>query len=156
MVVAFGTYTIDADVERTREFYRTAASVTEGCQCDGCRNYEKAVDVLPASIRAFFDRLGVDMKKVCECYVNAANKDGTLLYGGFYHICGSLLTGESAWQSISEAHAFWNDEAAFAVTDSFRVSVHNGIDLLEDGFPLPVVQLEFSADIPWVLDEEVR
>ena len=94
------------------------------------------------------------MKKVCECYVNTANKDGTLLYGGFYHICGSVITGESAWRRISEKQSVWNDDAAFAITDHFRVSVQNDVHLLEDTFPLPVIQLEFSADIPWVLDKK--
>ncbi len=153
MLVAFGNYTIDVNVEKTRKFYLTAKRVTGRCSCDGCLNYEKAIGVLPESIKAFFDNLGIDMKKVCECYVNTANKDGTLLYGGFYHICGILITGESAWRRISENKSVWNDETAFAITDYFHVSVQNDVYLLEDNFPLPVIQLEFSADIPWVLDK---
>lgn len=154
MLVAFGNYTIDVDVRKTREFYLTAERVTEKCDCDGCLNYEKAANVLPESIKAFFDNLGIDMKKVCECYVNGINKDGTLSYGGFYHICGCLISGESAWRRITETHSFCNDEAMFAITDCFRVSVQNDVHLLEDNFPLPVIQLEFSADIPWVLDKK--
>ena len=38
----------------------------------------------------------LDMKEVCECYVNCADNDGDLLYGCFYHVCGALLDGESA------------------------------------------------------------
>ena len=154
MIIEFGNYIIDVDVEKTREFYRNAESVSEGCSCDGCLNYEKAVDVLPSAIKIFFDNLGIDMKKVCECYVNTANKDGTLMYGGFYHICGNLITGESGWHKVSESYAVWNNKVTFAITDFFHVSVQSDVALLEDGFPLPVIQLEFLADIPWVLDKE--
>lgn len=54
---------IDVDVEKTRQFYDRAKTVSEGCQCDGCLNFERAVDKLPQNIRDFFSALGVDMKK---------------------------------------------------------------------------------------------
>ncbi len=38
----------------------------------------------------FSTDIGVDMRKACECYVN---DDGTLFYGGFYHLCGILSEG---------------------------------------------------------------
>ena len=72
MIFQFGEYKIDVDVEKTRQFYDRAKTVSEGCQCDGCLNFERAVDKLPQNIRDFFSALGVDMKKICECYVYCA------------------------------------------------------------------------------------
>lgn len=63
MIFQFGEYKIDVDVEKTRQFYDRAKTVSEGCQCDGCLNFERAVDKLPQNIRDFFSALGVDMKK---------------------------------------------------------------------------------------------
>ena len=91
MVFEFGSYKADIDVEKTRHFYKNAESVSKRCSCDGCTNFEEAVAVLPQSVIKFFADLGIDMRKVCECYVNITNDNGTLLYGGFYHVCGTLL-----------------------------------------------------------------
>lgn len=83
MIFQFGEYKIDVDVEKTRQFYDRAKTVSEGCQCDGCLNFERAVDKLPQNIRDFFSALGVDMKKICECYVYCAKDENTLYYGAF-------------------------------------------------------------------------
>ena len=108
MIFQFGEYKIDVDVEKTRQFYDRAKTVSEGCQCDGCLNFERAVDKLPQNIRDFFSALGVDMKKICECYV-------------------------------------------YPLSPNFGVSFSDRIDMPEPDFPLPVIQLDFDADIPWVL-----
>ena len=108
MIFQFGEYKIDVDVEKTRQFYDRAKTVSEGCQCDGCLNFERAVDKLPQNIRDFFSALGVDMKKICECYVYCAKDENTLYYGGFCHICGTLLSGKSAWKPSSDSTACWD------------------------------------------------
>ena len=86
MIFQFGEYKIDVDVEKTRQFYDRAKTVSEGCQCDGCLNFERAVDKLPQNIRDFFSALGVDMKKICECYVYCAKDENTLYYGALPHL----------------------------------------------------------------------
>lgn len=63
LVFQFGEYKIDVDVEKTKQFYNRAKTVSEECQCDGCFNFERAVDELSQNIRDFFSALGVDMKK---------------------------------------------------------------------------------------------
>lgn len=151
MIVEFGQYKVDVDIEKTKKFYDNAELVSQTCSCDGCLNFEKAVSTLPKSVIEFFANIGIDMRKVCECYVNCTVYDNMLSYGGFYHICGTLLSGESAWKKTSDRQAYWNDEATFSVSPDFHISFQKDISLLEKDFPLPVVQLEFSANIPWVL-----
>lgn len=144
MVMEFGQYKIDVDIKRTREFYERAEPVSKGCSCDGCLNFEKAVGRLPLAVTTFFTNLGIDLRKVCECYVNCTNDDETVLYGVFLHICGTLLHGDSAWE----------EDATFCVSPDFYISFQEALSLLEEDFPLPVIQLDFSANIPWVLDKE--
>ena len=97
MLFEIGQFKLDVDVSKTKHFYDTADRVSKSCSCDGCLNFEKAVDFLSPAVRTLFAKLGVDMKKIRECYVNCTNKDGTLLYGGFYHICGTILDGKGGW-----------------------------------------------------------
>lgn len=57
-------------------------------------------------------------------------------------------------EKINDSTAYWDDGAAVSVSPNFRVSFQEDISLLETGFPLPVIQLEFSASIPWVLEKK--
>lgn len=154
MIFEFGQYKVSIDIEKTKKFYENADTVSKSCSCDGCLNFEKAVGCLPHSVHKFFADIGVDMRKACECYVNHVNDDGTLFYGGFYHLCGTLSEGRSAWKNLCDKTAYWDTEAAFPISPDFHVSFHKDIVLLEKGVPLPVIQLDFSADIPWVLEKK--
>lgn len=157
MEVRFGPYALDIDIQKTRLFYQKANNVSVGCSCSGCRNFEKAIEVLPDEIKGFFDALGIDMKKPAEVYVNTVNADGLVLYGGFYHICGRLLGGESAWVTVKSNKKattfYWDISKAYSISKDFHVSFQENCCLVEDGFPEPVLQLEIEANIPWVLDE---
>ena len=54
---------------------------------------------------------------------------------------------------MNENTSYWDKEASFPVSSDFFISFQKDIALLEKGFPLPVIQLEFSARIPWVLEK---
>ncbi len=149
MLVSVGCFLLDVDLERTRRFYETAEPNGARCACDGCQNFDRAVVVLPGEIRAFFESLGVDLRKVCEVYVNCTNGDGTVEYGGFCHLCGTLLAREPGKDKLSGRSPCW-----YALSPDFRVCFHDAPQLLEDAFPTPVLQLDFLANIPWVLEKE--
>lgn len=151
MIFKFGQYKVDINIEKTRYFYNNAQLVSDGCTCDGCENFEKAVSLLPKTVTAFFAALGIDMRKICESYVNCVNNDETLLYGGFYHVCGTVSGGSD---SCAPAASDGEDDLTFPVSDDMHISFRESCDLLEKGFPLPVIQLEISANIPWVLEKE--
>jgi len=140
MIFEFPKYKIDVDADRTRRFYETHDFASGACTCSGCRNYEKAADHFPEEVTAFFKNLGVDVKKFREVYTLCTNYDDTVFYGGWYHICGEMISGD-------------NVREFFKVTDDFHVSFNKVICMLEKDFPLPAIQLEISADIPWVLEE---
>jgi hypothetical protein len=154
MLFTFPKFTLDVDIEKTKKYYETAGLGSENCNCGGCRNYEKAIALLPEDVLSFFSQLGIDMKKIREVCVYCANADDTLFYGGFYHACGKLVKGESAWVSDNPNLKHWEEDKAYSITKDFRVSCQNNCDLLDDNFPLPAVQLDISADIPWVLAEQ--
>ena len=115
MIIDIGQYRIDIDVCKTSRFYESAHPISLSCSCDGCRNYETAVSYLPTQITDLFTKLGIDMRKACEVYVNCKNHDGTLLYGGFYHLCGSILAGENAWVQTSPTTRHWDNNLAYEI-----------------------------------------
>jgi len=154
MVLEFSNFIIDIDVEKTRNFYTTACFVSDNCSCSGCRNFEKAVNFLPQEVISFFMQLGIDMKKVCEVYMLDANTDNIALYGGFYHACGKIISGESAWVQTDPTSFYFDEDKTHSITNDFRVSFQERCDLLKKEFPLPAIQLDISADIPWVLEEK--
>lgn len=154
MILSFNQYIVDIDVDKTRIFYQTAENIRDGCDCSGCRNFEKALPHLQQEVNLVFDKMGIDIKKPREVYVNCLNPDGTLFYAGFYHICGKLISGSSPWKEIDEMSKSLDENALFKINKDFKIAFQEQVDLLEENFPLPVIQLEFFANIPWVLNEE--
>ena len=147
MIFEFGPYRIDVDVDRTRQWYETEPTVSQCCDCDGCVNYERAADLFPKSVASFFSAMGADVKKPIEVYVNCANRDKrTLWYGGWWHLCGTLLSsGEEKWP-VAGGEPFGSR--------GFRVWFREECVCLPEDFPQPAFELELNADIPWVLEKE--
>ena len=154
MVFTFGNYTVDIDVEKTKQTYKKLPLISQRCNCDGCQNFEKSVNTLPSSVRSFFDAIGIDLKKIAECYVNCKNQDGSLIYGGFCHVCGTIIQGKSPWVTISETHSYYNPDLPYHLNDNFCISFQEECLLVENQFEGPLLQIEFTATIPWVLDKE--
>lgn len=146
MIFEFGPYRVDVDVDRTRQWYKTEPTASQCCDCDGCVNFDRAADLFPERVKSFFTALGADAKKPIEVFVNHTNKDGTLFYGGWYHLCGMLLSeGEELWQ-VTEGESFG--------PRGFQIFFKGDLDCVQENCPRPVVQMEINADIPWVLEKE--
>ena len=144
MTLKLAKFELDIDTQKTQAFYQTASAVSGECSCSGCRNYKKSIETLPQEIKAFFAQLGIDIKKPAEASVYNKNADNSNFYGGFYHICGKLISKNKKWDWV---------ELLPGTIDDFRISFHNDCALVKPGFPNPVVQLEILANLPWVLDE---
>ena len=103
MEFRFQELVLEADTARTRALYAALGDVTASCSCPGCRNYLRARDFLPRTVLDFFHALGIDPGKAAEVYPWCAEQEGrALYYGGFYHLCGSLLQGEDCWREGGE------------------------------------------------------
>ena len=154
MLFEIGTYVLDIDVQRTREFYLRARNLTDGCDCQGCRNYAAWAASLSGEPKTTLERMGIALEKTPEVYVNGPNGDGTLFYGGFYHLCGRILRGEEPWKATSAIMNICDADPFAGLTDGYRVAFSEKIALLEQDFPTPVVQMELLANIPFVLPEQ--
>lgn len=157
MRIELGDYILEVNVEATREYYKNERYISEGCQCDGCKNYEIAAGRVASEIKDFFSELGIDIKKPAEVYVNYLESD-IAYYGGFYHICGIIIKGESPWGSVSKTEKSivnqLDENNMFCIRDDFRVGFQNECILLSEDFPNPSIQMEISAYLPWLLEAE--
>ena len=157
MIFKIGAYDLDVDVEKTRVFYKTARYIGEGCNCAGCRNYNAAVDSFPQEVSDFFCRFGVDLKKPAELMIPFSEDNGKTLkyWRGFYHVCGKLLCGYD-YNAFEGEGIYHIDKKRFHhIAEGYYVGFSNYIDLLENDFPVPALQIEIDfSGVPWVLDEK--
>jgi hypothetical protein len=155
--ITLGEYILEINVEENEKYYKNERYVTEGCECDGCRNYELAVEQVSSKVREMFKQLGLDIKKPAEVYVNCS-ENNILLYGGFYHLCGTINKGEPPWEIVSETKtstvSHLNENKMICLEKSFRIAFQEGCALLAEDFPRPCIQMEIVAYLPWVLQKE--
>jgi len=123
-----------------------------GCTCHTCRNYSAYIPELPSAVRDFFAEFGIDPAKPPETY-ETIFEDGKVLYGGFYHLVGNYLSGDDAWQPVSKNHEHQKVTAFYKIADDFEIGFTEHVVLVPDGFTSPVVQMEISFALPWVLEE---
>ncbi len=136
--IRHGNCVLSVDVEATRAAYEQLAHTD--CTCDGCKNFTEAMPALfVPSIVAWFSSLGIDYRKPGEVFHLCREDSGLHLYGGWYHGIGSL-----------EGRC----EDSLALTEDFEVSFHDDAVCLQEPFKgRPVVQIEISTRIPWVIRE---
>lgn len=151
MIFDIGIYQLDIDAEKTKLFYTNADGI--GCDCDGCRNYAQAVKSLPSPVLQFFHQFGIDPEKPAEVYANYAPSKDTVHYGGFYHVCGTILAGTEPWVYVDPNCYHLDDQYQIQLSNDHSVYITQQIHLLENGFPQPVIQIEIVFIMPWVLNE---
>ena len=146
MIFEFGHQKVDIDVERTRQFYLEDGLLD--CPCDDCVNYVNAVDKLPEPVKVFFDNLGVNIKNPAEISTLCAVSEKTVVYHGFYYVCGNVLDNDNLGEEFDE-----DDESYYAIAPHFWAYFLRKFALPEDQLPKPLIWLEFTGRIPWVLDK---
>ena len=151
MILEFGEYILDIDIDRTRHFY--ANKDYAFCTCAGCRNYAKAHLLLPESVQHFFWQFGIDIGKPAEITAYNSSDGNLTFYDGFYHICGSILKSPKLFNQIDDKNFQLNENATIKLTPDHFAYFTKECALVEKEFPTPVIQLQVQGYVPWVLDE---
>ena len=149
--IRFGRWELVADPEATREAYiNVPKGGPEECPCEPCKNFIAARKrIYPAEVLALFDKLGISFSREAEVYHMAPLQSGKHLYGGWFHLVGSILSGADAAKPIAEN--LWQP-ALEKVNDDFSLGFSSRIELLRKPFEgKPIVQVEFTANVPWVI-----
>ena len=127
---------IEFDKEATTRAY---LNLRAQCDCADCRNFRTALQSLHPEFFMLLQKLGVDPAQPAEIVHYNVNQDGTHHYGWWYHFGGQLISGEESLEDL---------------TPGMQVEFRNKDELAPKDFPRPIVQIEFFADLPWVLAEK--
>jgi hypothetical protein len=142
MIIELAHSRIEYDSQSTRQAYagRTTGSPEE-CGCLDCRNFIAARHhVYSEKALNLFTQLGINADREAEIYHNGQLASGLHSYGGWFHFAGKLLLG-SANEFVS-------------LSEHFQVAVTSRVQLVPATFKgLPLLQLEFLAEVPWVIGE---
>jgi hypothetical protein len=149
--IRFGRWELEADPEATSEAYANVPkSGPEECSCEPCKNFIAARErVYPAEVLALFEKLGIPFDREAEVYHMARMESGKHFYGGWFHFVGSILSGADAAKQVAEN--VWRPDLE-KVTEDFRLGFSSRAELLRKPFEgKPIVQVEFTANVPWVI-----
>ncbi|MEC3839623.1 hypothetical protein [Bacillus amyloliquefaciens] len=138
-VFDIGPWVIEADAAETRKQYEKPWD--DRCDCANCRNFSEAMNLLPAEKTRLFTQFGI-RPSVCHDLGEIGKENGRHHYAGSYPIVGRLGEG---WP---KSHI----EKAGDIRFSF--SLPSTRFFIPKDFPDPIIHLDFSLLLPWVLEEE--
>jgi hypothetical protein len=149
--IRYGRWEINCDSESTSNAYASVLiGGPEECGCEHCLNFVAArMQVYPPSVMELFGRLGISPNREVEIYYLARLPSGRHLYGGWFHFIGSILSGADAARQVAENS--WQPDLEPA-NENFSLGFSSRCALVRRQFAgFPLVQLEFTAEVPWVL-----
>ena len=149
MIFDFSKFIVEVDLDKTKKFYDESNVSPYDCSCRKCRNYMLAIDDFPKEVFDFFEKLCVDIRKSPEVYGIGDMGDGKFQYGGFYHLCGKIMSCPDSWIN-HEIPVMPMD--FYSIADNYDIKFSNDVELLEDKFPLPAIQMDVFFTVPWKLD----
>ena len=152
--ITIGSWNLEYDKIATQNAYSNSIPINQGCSCNSCENYYQASKKFPAEINSLFGALGIDASKPAEVYDCGVFENGRVLYGGFYHIVGNILSGEDVWQPIAKNHS--KQVNMLRIADGFEVGFSFSNNLVRESFPASVCQMEISFWVPWVINEPYK
>ena len=148
-----GPWVLEYDRDATKTAYAQIDKCgPEECGCTHCQNFMKLREkIYPKKVLEIFDLLGIDYTKENEVYHTHKTKPGWHSYGGWLHFIGSIIKiienripldsqGNETYL-IVEKHFEW----------SFRERRDEASSYFDEN---PLVQIDFSAEVPWVLEDE--
>jgi hypothetical protein len=149
--IEFHGWHFKVELEKTRSAYlATGNRGAEDCTCYSCRNLvaQRALEY-PLELRTFLESVGADPFKESNLWVWIPDGSGTYgFYNGMWYFIGEVtVVGESLIKLRANPSGYGKDWFLEFSPNSSNV----GIDTLPMS---PLVQVELSAKLPWVLDEE--
>lgn len=145
-VFAVGGYRLAVDVERTRAWYAAQTSPGVTCTCAGCRNFVRAVKLLPEAVKDFFTELGVDPEQPANTSWYPGTREEAS-GDAWYHVCGEIL-------ELVKPDPGWIFGERVEIGEKFDAYFAQECWLLPEDFPKPCFQMDVMFRLPWTLEEE--
>ncbi|MFF2875028.1 hypothetical protein ACFVR2_01770 [Gottfriedia sp. NPDC057991] len=142
--IRIGKWLIEVDIDRTREFYNKDIEV---CNCLYCKNYLVATKFFNPTVNDIFEKLGINSVKPAHLSEFPTEVKARRLYLGNYYFVGRVLEGELCTNSN------FNKTNTIEI-ENFIIGFSKELEFLPEALPIPVLQLSFKANIPWILEED--
>ncbi len=152
MLFEIGVYRLNVDVERTKAYY-AAQGGNIGCDCAGCRNYEKACHQLSAPIQSFLRQFGITPEHPINLSTGYLSDGARVVYDGMFYICGTILAGNNPWIQTGPKSRKIDPDYTIDLDPDSSAYLEEPFGLLDLSFPHPVIQLEIIFTLPWLLEE---
>jgi hypothetical protein len=143
---------VEVDLPATKAAQQSRqAGGPESCGCLACRNFIAARNVVyPAAFVQLLEILGIPENRESEIYHCGEVQPGLHFYGGWFHLIGRNASGPD----VRTGGPLGGSLDLETVSPDFSIGFTEKIALLPPTFPKTgIVQLDFSARVPWVLDE---
>ena len=150
--IRFARWELSCNPESTRKAYASIAKGgPEECGCEPCLNFAAARGLIyEATVLTLFEKLGISYDREVETYHMARLESGRHLYGGWFNFVGSIVSGDDAVKQI--AVKTWRPNLE-ETSELFSLGFTSRLALVREPFVgLPLIQLEFTAKVPWVLE----
>lgn len=135
---------LEVDVKNTYEQYKNKE--WDLCDCTYCLNFFQAMKTTSSKLTDLFNSLGIIPSKCVHLSEFGPTESGLYLYMGCYHIIGRIKEGKPVDTSS------WDDHNV-AEIDNFSFVFSKDLIFVPGSMPSPVVQLDFSVEVPWVIEE---
>jgi hypothetical protein len=142
---------IEVDREATITAYRQWQLSSQESADHYTLNYLSTFDQLPIEFADILQTLGIDPTKPSEVCEVCENNDGTHLFMGWYHIIAKCIAESN---DKMQTRVFPVDELGWNhIAGNCHVKLTEETHLLPKNFPREVLQVNFTVNIPWVMDE---
>ena len=134
---------LEVDTEKTRELYKKGVDV---CDCLYCKNFVESCKYINPSVNKLLKKLEINPTMPAHLTPFEMEETMTMPYAGHYHISGRVLEGELVTPTT------WNESNTVEI-GNFTFGFSNELEFLPKNFPSPILQIDFVADIPWIIEE---
>jgi hypothetical protein len=157
-IVKYKDWVFEVDKELTEQTYADVlAGGADSCRCDDCKNYVAYRDnIFPIEILELFAELGIDYRKEVEITVFEVKPNGLHHIMGWFHFKGYVLSGKDYRVPI---HGTIHSGYTFDLTkihENLSIGFAEGNDLTFFKDREDLVQIQFAANIPWVIDKSLE
>ena len=142
--------TVDEEVTATT-YNQVSKGSADKCNCTDCQNYVAYRDkAFPNEVLTLFAQLGIDYRKDAEIAHFYGDVNGLHVYSGWFHFKGEFIGQSYIGKKLANGYAI----ELTPIKDNFSIGFDNENELTffkdKDG----LVQVQFEARIPWVIDAD--
>lgn len=142
--VKIGKWLLEINHDKTKQYYEKGIEV---CDCLYCVNYMEQMNNVDSEFNSLFQNLGINPTMPAQLAEFPAEEEGKHHYIGHYHFVGRIIEGEISTASNSR-------EDNSSPLNNFNLSITEELEFVPNDFPTPILQLDFSVDLPWKLKEK--